>query len=128
MEANALFVDIAEGFTITTYFEKEKTRGVQVRPSLPWNIRMLTRVCPIQVVNEGSARLNKTKEYVIGLDGNHQDMCKFPTTDDPMYRNILRRLKAEVSQIQLEEAEKEHEQRVQQILESVPPVVTEQYL
>lgn len=30
IEANALFVDIAEGFTITTFFEKEKTHGVQV--------------------------------------------------------------------------------------------------
>lgn len=30
MEADAMFVDIAEGFTITTFFEKEKTHGVQV--------------------------------------------------------------------------------------------------
>jgi hypothetical protein len=30
VEANAMFVDIAEGFTITTFFEKEKTHGIQV--------------------------------------------------------------------------------------------------
>jgi hypothetical protein len=30
LDANAMFVDIAEGFTITTFFEKDKTHGVQV--------------------------------------------------------------------------------------------------
>jgi hypothetical protein len=30
LEANAMFVDIAEGFTITTFFEKETAFRVQV--------------------------------------------------------------------------------------------------
>jgi len=91
-------------------------------------LRTLTCLCPLQVVNEGSARLNKTKEQVIGLDGDHLEICKFPTADNPMYKSVLRRLKAEVSQFQVTEAEKEHERRVQQMLESVPPVATEQYV
>ncbi|KAK5081052.1 hypothetical protein LTR70_009229 [Exophiala xenobiotica] len=106
MEVNTLFIDIAEGFTITTFFEKEKTRGVQI-------------------VNEGSARLNKSKEQVIGLDGNHLQICKFPDKDDPMYVKVLRRLRAEVSQVQDVEAEREHERRVQQLLESASRVTIE---
>lgn len=31
IETNTLFIDIAESFTITTFFEKDPTYGVQVR-------------------------------------------------------------------------------------------------
>jgi hypothetical protein len=33
IETNSLFADIADGFTITTFFETETYRGVQVRHS-----------------------------------------------------------------------------------------------
>jgi len=70
------------------------------------------------VVNEGSARLNKTKEFVIGLDANHLTMCKF-TSKEGLYSKVLRRLGAEVAAIGTPVGEDEHELRVRKLLESL---------
>jgi hypothetical protein len=73
------------------------------------------------VVNEGSARLNKTKEFVIGLDANHLTMCKFPSKNS-LYSKVLRRLSTEVAAIGTTVGEDEHELRVRTLFESVPRI------
>lgn len=86
IKANAMFVDIAESFTVTTFFEKEETYGIQEGLPLTFMPRILTNLCPSQIMDEGSARLNKRQEQVVGLNGNHFEICKLRTTNDPMYR------------------------------------------
>lgn len=75
----------------------------------------------IQVVDEGSATLNKTKETVLGLDANHSTMCKFGTKNS-LYRKVLTRLTAEISSIGTKVGEEEHEARLKRLLELVPEV------
>jgi hypothetical protein len=72
-------------------------------------------------VDEGSAKLNKTKETTIGLNRNHITMCKFASVDEACYRQVFGRLHAEISEIGTKEQIKEQETRVQWLLESVPP-------
>ena len=71
------------------------------------------------MVNEGSVRLNKSNEQCIGLDANHVTMCKFPSRDGA-YSIVKRRLKAEVEAIGTVEGEREHEDYVQKLFQSVP--------
>ena len=77
----------------------------------------------LQVVNEGSARLNKTKEFVIGLDANHLTMCKFSSSSG-LYTKVLRRLSAEMAAIGTPVGEDENELRTRNLLESVPKIPT----
>lgn len=77
----------------------------------------------VQVVNEGSARLNKTKEFVIGLDANHLTMCKFSSASGS-YMRVFRRLSAEIVAIGTPVGEDENELRMRNLLESVPKVPT----
>ncbi|KAI0008505.1 hypothetical protein F4779DRAFT_435158 [Xylariaceae sp. FL0662B] len=101
IDSNALFIDIAEGFTITSFFEKKKYHGVLL-------------------VDEGSTRLNKGKEQVLGLDKHHLSMCKFSDLEDPNYLTVFGRLHAEISTIGTEEQTKEHEQLVERLLTLAP--------
>ena len=75
----------------------------------------------VQVVNEGSARLNKPNEVVIGLTANHLTMCKFETKND-LYSKVLRRLRAEVAMIGTMVGDQEHERHVKNLFESVSNV------
>jgi len=75
----------------------------------------------MQIVDEGSARLNKSKESVIGLDANHLTMCKFGSKNN-MYTKVLRRLDAEADAVGTEDGEAEHESRLEKLFESVPSV------
>ena len=70
------------------------------------------------MVNEGSARLNKTKEFVIGLDANHLSMCRFPVKNN-LYSKVLGRLSTEITAIGTQVVEDEHELRVRNLFESV---------
>jgi hypothetical protein len=79
------------------------------------------------VVNEGSARLNKTEEFVIGLDANHLSMCKFPARDS-LYMKVFRRLSTEIAAIGTPVVEDEHELRVRKLFESVPKLSTPENL
>jgi hypothetical protein len=72
------------------------------------------------VVNEGSARLNKANEIVVGLDANHLTMCKFPSRNSPLYSKVLRRMNAAVSAIG--SAVREDESELRKLLESVPKI------
>ncbi|KAF4986754.1 hypothetical protein FDECE_15788 [Fusarium decemcellulare] len=80
LDTNTLFTEIADGFTITSFYETMKCTGVKV-------------------VEEGSARLNKTKETAIGLDRDHFDICKFGSVKEEGYRMVFGRLHAEISSI-----------------------------
>jgi hypothetical protein len=75
---------------------------------------------PIQVVNEGSARLNKSNETVVGLNANHLTMCKFPSRSSSLYSKVLRRLNAAITAIGTAVGEDESELRRR--LESVPDI------
>jgi hypothetical protein len=75
------------------------------------------------VVNEGSARLNKSNETVVGLDANHLTMCKFPVRNN-LYSKVLRRLSAEIAVIGTPIVDEERELRVRKLFESVPKVST----
>jgi len=103
LETNSFFLaEIAPKLSITTYWEREKIHGVQV-------------------VEEGSARLNMTHEDVIGLDANHLNMCKYCDASDNKYIKVARRLKAEARTIN--DAIKtgiEHE-RITELLKLAPP-------
>lgn len=72
------------------------------------------------MVNEGSARLNKSNETVVGLDANHLTMCKFLSKNGPLYPKVLRRLNAAVTAIRSAVGEDENELR--KLLESVPKI------
>ncbi|KAI1386356.1 uncharacterized protein F4822DRAFT_409788 [Hypoxylon trugodes] len=98
IEIDALFVEISEGFTITTFYEGRNYNG-------------------IKVVEEGSTRLNKSKETVIRLDGDHKTMCQFPSSEDPSYLKVFSRLHAEISAIGTAEQVQDHEQRLKLLLE-----------
>ena len=74
-------------------------------------------------MNEASARLNKSKEDVIGLDANHLTMCKYDSRNS-LYTKVLRRLNAEAVAIGTKKGETEHESRVERLFESVPDVST----
>ncbi|KAI0901834.1 hypothetical protein F4806DRAFT_501929, partial [Annulohypoxylon nitens] len=100
VQENARFAEIAEAFTITTFFETKKLHGVLV-------------------VNEGSATLNKTREAVVSLDRNHSTMCKFTDTDDVAYRRVFSRLHAVISMIGSREQLEEKERRLR-CLASLP--------
>jgi hypothetical protein len=73
------------------------------------------------VVNEGSARLNKPNETVVGLDANHLTMCKFPVRNN-LYTKVLRRLSAEIAVVGTPIVDEERELRVRKFFESVPKV------
>ncbi|KAK3631525.1 hypothetical protein LTR56_012281 [Elasticomyces elasticus] len=98
LEANALFTGIADNFTITTFFEREKYKN-------------------IQIVTEGSARLDKAKERVIGLDANHMTMCKFENQEDPLYETVVARLQAEIFDMRTATGISDHQERVRRLLE-----------
>jgi hypothetical protein len=91
------------------------------RFAIPQEIVLFSQADKSQVVDEGSARLNKTKETAIGLGRNHITMCKFASVDEAWYRQVFGRLHAEISAIGTEEQVREQELRVQRLLESVPP-------
>jgi hypothetical protein len=84
-----MFVDIAEGFTITTFFEAQKTRISSIAYRSEAHRIVLT--CPrgYYVIDEGSARLYKAKEHPIGLDAVHLEICKFKDTKHPNYIEVL---------------------------------------
>lgn len=70
------------------------------------------------MVNEGSARLNKSNETVVGLDANHLTMCKFPARNDT-YLKVFPRLSTEIAAIGTPLVDEEHELRVRKLFESV---------
>ncbi|KAI1094613.1 hypothetical protein F5B19DRAFT_499161 [Rostrohypoxylon terebratum] len=100
VQENTRFAEIAEAFTITTFFETKPLHGVLV-------------------VDEGSATLNKTREAVVGLDRNHSTMCKFTDTDDVAYRRVFSRRHAVISMIGSREQLEEKERRLR-CLASLP--------
>jgi hypothetical protein len=52
-------------------------------------------------VDEGSAALNARIEYPVHLDNtSHFTMCKFQDRDDPGFRRLLLRIKAEVGEFE----------------------------
>lgn len=75
-------------------------------------------------MNEGSVRLNKSKETVVGLDRNHHSMCKFANEDDVVYLKVLSRLHGEISEIGTKKQVEEQEARIKWLLESVPSTPT----
>ena len=54
---------------------------------------------PLQIVDEGSARLDQQHEDVIPLAANHLGICKFKDAQDNKYITARMRLQAEISGI-----------------------------
>ncbi|KAI1324880.1 hypothetical protein F5Y16DRAFT_379814 [Xylariaceae sp. FL0255] len=106
VDTNTHFADIAEGFTITTFLESEK-------------------YCGVLVVNEGSARLNKSKEKAVTLNRNHVTLCKFASTEESDYQVVFNRLHAEISAVGTPQQIQEQARRVELLLASVPPIPSE---
>jgi hypothetical protein len=77
------------------------------------------------VVDEGSATLYKADEFVIGLDANHLNMCKFAERNS-LYSVVLRRLSTEIAAIctpvvdSTPVVDEERQLQVQDFFESVP--------
>lgn len=80
----------------------------------------------LQIVNEGSVRLNKVRETVLGLNADHLGICKFADRDDDKYDTVFNRLVAEL--FNLKDEEEETEQKAlgeQRLLEWVPQSQTQ---
>lgn len=75
------------------------------------------------MVDEGSATLHKADEFVIGLDANHLNMCKFAERNS-LYSVVLRRLSSEITAISTPVVDEERELRVRKLFESVPKLST----
>ncbi|KAI9665348.1 MAG: hypothetical protein M1831_001785 [Alyxoria varia] len=89
LETLVYFSSIVSKLSFTTFWETKPTKGVQV-------------------VHEGSARMNIPSETVVSLDANHVDLCKFHGMEDSNYRKVLRRVTAEITKLQNESNVKEH--------------------
>lgn len=119
VETNQLWVEIANGFSITTFFEREPYKGVMVSQSDHFLPFTTCQFVP-QVVPEGSARLNRDNETVVPMDRNHINICKFSSAQDPMFLKVFGRLHAEIAAIGTSQQIGEQAQRIQRLLESVP--------
>jgi hypothetical protein len=81
------------------------------------------------VVHEGSATLYKANEFVIGLDANHKNMCKFSGRNS-LYLVVLGRLSTEIAAIRTPVADsapvvdEERMLRVEDLFGSVPNLST----
>jgi hypothetical protein len=53
----------------------------------------------VKVVHEGSARLGLRNERTVGLDTDHQQICKFYDEQDHNYQRVLLRLETVVGAI-----------------------------
>ncbi|KAI9791807.1 MAG: hypothetical protein M1833_001331 [Piccolia ochrophora] len=92
LDTLASFSEIASNLSFTTFWETKPTKG-------------------IQIVEEGSARMNLSTETPVSLSANHKEVCKFRSVDDSNYRSVIRRINAELGKLQDARAIREHEGR-----------------